>query len=122
MGEKEIVLKLGVEGGGATIFRTPNAAGGWQFHVEDGSIYLDGNDDEDWRYWTTEPVQTIEEALGSITGDGSWIYFGSISVHPEYRKVICEQVREIASKVQEERSETYERLRPVWQRLCLNDQ
>ncbi len=58
----------------------------------------------------------------SIAGDGSWIYFGPISVHPECRKVICEQVREIASKVQEERSEIWERRRPVWQRLCLDDQ
>lgn len=49
MAEKEVVLELGVEGGGATVFRTPLASGGWQFHVEGSSMYLDENDDEGWR-------------------------------------------------------------------------
>ena len=53
MPDKEMVLELGVEGGGATIFRTPLASGGWQFHVDGSSIYLDENYDEDWRRWSS---------------------------------------------------------------------
>jgi hypothetical protein len=53
MPDKEMVLELGVEGGGAAIFRTPLASGGWQFHVEGSSIYLDENDDEAWRRWSS---------------------------------------------------------------------
>lgn len=44
MAKKELVLDLGLEGGGATIYRTPLASGGWQFHVEGSSMFLDDND------------------------------------------------------------------------------
>lgn len=53
MVEKETVLELGVEGGGATIFRTRSDTGEWHFHVEGSSMYLDENDDEVWRSWST---------------------------------------------------------------------
>ena len=33
MDEEELVLELGVEGGGATIYRTPVASDGWKFHT-----------------------------------------------------------------------------------------
>src|SRR5688572_11900928 len=95
MDEKELVLKLGVEGGGATIYRRPVGSGGWQFHVEGTSMFLDENDDEDWRSWTREPVPTIRDALRSIAEGGSWVFFHPISVHPEYRKVVWELAQEI---------------------------
>ena len=119
MGEKEMVLKIGVEGGGATIYRTPLGAGGWQFHVEGTSMYLDENDDEDWRSWTSEPVQTIEEALRSIAEDGSWVFFHPISVHPEYRMIVWELVQETASKLTQERPRMWQDRNRNWQRLCL---
>ncbi len=67
--EKEIVLNLGHEGGGATLYRTPLASGGWVFHVERSGMDLDENDVEVWRYGTGTSYQTIEEALRSR---GDW--------------------------------------------------
>src|SRR4051794_23438420 len=75
MADKEPILKLGVEGGGATVYRTPLGSGGWQFHVKRSSMYLDENDDEGWRSWRSEPVLSVEEALRSIAEDGSWSSF-----------------------------------------------
>jgi hypothetical protein len=83
MADKELVLELGVEGGGATVFRTPLDSGGWQFHVEGNSLYLDENDDESWRSWHSQPVLSIEEALASVAKDGSWFFFYPLTVHPE---------------------------------------
>ena len=118
---REIVLKIGVEGGGATIYRTPNGSGGWQFRVGGTSIDLVENDDEVWRAWASEPAQTIDEALRSVAGDGSWIFFYPISVHPEYRMIVWELAQENARKLPEERSEMWERRKENWQRLCLKE-
>jgi hypothetical protein len=119
MGEKDKVLEIGVEGGGATIYRTPLDTGGWRFHVEGTSMDLNKNDDEDWRSWTSEPVQTIAEALRSIAEDGSWVFFHPISVHPEYRTIVWELVQETASKLTQERPRMWQERNRDWQRLCL---
>src|ERR1700732_3330130 len=99
MADKELVLELGVEGGGATVFRSPLGAGGWRFHVEGSSMYLDENADESWPSWSSEPVGTIEEAVRSISKDGSWVFFYPIRVHPEYRTSVWELVQDAARKL-----------------------
>jgi hypothetical protein len=121
MAEKELILNLGVEGGGATIYRSPDGPGSWQFHVEGSSMFLDENDDEGWKSWTTQPVRALEEALRSVAQDGSWILFHPSSIHPEYRAVIWEQVRELARKLPKQSSRRWEHQRPEWQRLCLGE-
>jgi hypothetical protein len=118
MDEKEVVLELGVEGGGATIFRTPLGSGGWQFYVEGSSMYLDENDNEDWRSWRSEPVLNIEEALRSVANDCSWIFFYPVTVHPEYRAAVWELVRAAASKLPEGRKAVWEPRGRDWQRMC----
>ena len=119
MAEKELVLELGVEGGEATIYRKVVGSEDWQFHVEGSSMFLDENDDEDWRSWTSLPVPTIRDALCSIAEDGSWVFFHPISIHPEYRKVVWEMAQEIASKLPAEGTEMWENRHRHWQRLCL---
>jgi hypothetical protein len=118
MPDKEMVLQLGVEGGGATIFRTPLASGGWQFHVEGSSIYLDENDDEDWRRWSSEPVLSIGEAMQSVAEDGSWVMYYPMTIHPEYRIAVWELAQATASKLPDESSGMWKRRRADWQRQC----
>jgi hypothetical protein len=118
MAEKEVVLKLGVEGGGATVYRTPLASGGWQFHVEGSSMFLDENDDEDWRSWISEPVQTIEEALRSIAADGSWVFYHPITAHPQYRAAVLKLAQEAARKLPEGGREMWERRSRDWHCRC----
>jgi hypothetical protein len=119
MAEKEVVLEVGVEGGGATIYRTLLASGGWQYHVEGSSMYLDENDDEDWRSWTTEPVDSVRVALQSIAEDGSWVFFYPTSVHPEHGKIVWELAQEAASRLTTESSKVWTARSRDWQRLCL---
>lgn len=121
MAEKELVLQLGVEGGGATVFRTPLASGGWQFHVEGSSMYLDENDDEGWRSWRSEQVPSVEEALREVADDGSWVFFHPVEVHPDYRAAVWELAQAAAAKLPEGRRQTWERRCRDWQRLCRQD-
>jgi hypothetical protein len=118
MADRELVLELGVEGGGATIYRTPLVSGRWQFHVEGTSMYLDENDDEGWRSWRTEPVLNIEEALASVANDGSWVFFYPVKVHHEYRTIVWQLVQAEASKLSEGRIKMWQRRSHDWQHLC----
>lgn len=121
MAEKEAVLGLGVEGGGVTIYRTPLAAGGWQFHVEGSSMYLVENDDEAWRSWRSEPVPSIEEALHEVAGKGSWVFFHPVNVHPDYRAAVWQLAEAAAARLPEGRQQIWQRQCQAWQRLCRQD-
>lgn len=121
MADKEMVLKIGIEGGGATIFRTLLDGGGYQFHVEGSSMYLDENDDEGWRTWANEPFQTIQGALRSISTNGSWVLCFPVSVHPEYRTIIWALAQEVARKLSGANSTVWERRREDWLRKCVSD-
>jgi len=119
MAKTELIVHLGVEGGGATIHRTPRAAGGYQFHVEGSSLSLDENDNENWREWTLEPVETIQEALGCVEKDDLWIFFHPILVHPDYRVAVWQRVQELARAVPDERTSTWNNRVHDWRRVCL---
>jgi hypothetical protein len=120
MAEKEVVLEMGVEGGGVTIFRTP-ADSGWLLYVEGSSMFLDDNDEEDWRSSATGPVNTIDEALRSVSKDGSWVIYYPISVHPEYGKTVWELAQLAARTLPEHLSHMWKRKTEVWRRCCLRD-
>ena len=77
MAKAELILELGLEGGGLSVYRTPTGSGDWQFHVTGSTIDLDETDDEAWRSWGTEPFPSLSEALRSVTKDGSWVLSSS---------------------------------------------
>jgi hypothetical protein len=85
MARAELVLELGLEGGGLSVYRTPAGSGGWLFHVAGSTIDLDENDDEAWRSWGTEPFPSLSETLRSVAKDGSWVLFFPITIHPAFR-------------------------------------
>jgi len=118
MADKELVLELGVEGGGATVFRSPLGSGGWQFHVEGTSMYLDENDDEGWRSWHSQPVLNLEEALRSVAEDGSWVFFYPVTVHPDYRTAVWELAQAAVGKLPEGRREMWKHRSQDWKRRC----
>ncbi len=118
MATKELVLNIGCEGGGAEVYRTPLASGGFQFHVEGNSMFLDENDDEAWRDWKKEPVETIQAALRSISPDGSWIYFFPIMVHPEYGKAVWQCFEEALRARANDSDERRHRSRQKWLAAC----
>ena len=127
----ELVLKLGVEGGGVSIYRTPLASGGWQFHQAGSSMWILDDTDEDWRSLRPEPVQTIQappesvqpnqealepiqtiqDALRSIAEDGKWVFYSPILIHPEYRTAVKRLALEIFRNLPDERKKWWNRLR-----------
>ena len=118
MADGEPVLELGVEGGGATVVRTPSGAGGWQFHVEGASMSLDEIDGEDWRPSASSRVATVEDALRAVAADGTWVLSYPLTVHPDYRATVWELARQAARSLPEHLAAVWERRRPVWERLC----
>ena len=117
----ELVLKLGWEGGGAAIHRTMLARGGYRFHVEGNTLWLDENDDEAWRRWTAEPVGTVQGALTSIDHHGLWILLHPISIHPEYRAEVWQLVQELAVALPHEYVGVWRTRSHDWRRLCLTE-
>jgi hypothetical protein len=97
MAGRELVLELGLEGGGMSVYRTPAESGGWQFHIGGSSIDLDENDSEVWRSWQTEPFTSLDEALRSVTKDGSWVIFFPTNVHPDYRAMLWQLAQDAAN-------------------------
>ena len=60
--EKIIIVELGLEGAGVKIYGH-QADDAWSFWQEGSSIYIDDNDEEEWRYWSSDPVSELMEAL-----------------------------------------------------------
>lgn len=118
MATKELVLQVGTEGGGVCIYRSADDAGAYRFHAEGIGVYLDENDDEDWRQWTTAPVDTIEEALRSIAVDGSWIYWHPMMVLHEYRRVVWQYVQETLRSVTGDPPEVWHGSHQRWLAVC----
>jgi hypothetical protein len=103
--DKVVIAKLGVEGGGVTIFGH-RVDGVWSFWQQGTAMYLDENDDEDWRSWTTEPVPELPLALPE-----EWSMMYPSEVHPEfveqfrreYERCLAMQDRGRAMRSQHER-------------------
>ena len=111
MADKELVLHIGVESGGATVFRTPFASGGWEFHVGDSNM-------EEWP--PSKPYLSIEDTLRSIFSPAeSWVCCFPISIHPEYRVAVWELVQSTVSKLPDERKHDWNKYsRDFWQERC----
>lgn len=121
MANTELILSLGMEGGGVSVHRTTLALGGDRFHVEGSSLCLDANDDEVWKYWNTEPVETLEEALRMIDQSGFWVLFHPISVHPQFRIAVWRCVQEIALTVPDDWVDVWQARSHEWWRHCHPD-
>jgi hypothetical protein len=81
MGEV-VILGIGVEGGGATIYGR-RVGGQWTFRQRGTAMDLDGNDDEIWRGWESEPVTDLTAVLPD-----RWYMWFPVEVHPEFRALL----------------------------------
>ena len=116
MNNKEKVVELGVEGGGAAIYRTPFGSDSWQFHIKGNSICLDDNDDEDWQFWQSKPVPTLEEALRAVSDE--WVIFYPLMVHPDYHTEVWELALAAVSMLPEQLKGNWQHSGENWQRIC----
>lgn len=79
----ELILSCGLEGGGFDLYAlTENDV--TLFYVSGISMYLDDNDDEEWRSWESEKVAGWENALQLLQQHQWWITFPTY-IHPDYR-------------------------------------
>ena len=118
MAKHELVLELSLEGGGMTIYRTLADSGGWQFRVGGSTIDLDENDSEIWRSWQTKPFASLDEALRSVTKDGSWVIFFPRNVHPEYRAMLWQLAQNAAATLTEQQKKHWNRRVHDWRGEC----
>ncbi len=89
--QKELIVELGAEGGGGELYRVKTETGGWVYQSGGSSMYLDDNDDESWREWTSEPSSELNEAVTMLYKQ--WFTLYPISIHPEYRAQIWQLVQ-----------------------------
>jgi hypothetical protein len=107
MATSEVVLALGAEGGGVTIYRTPLDSGGWEFHAEEG-----------------ERFQSLQDTLRSIMmPNDSWVFLSPISIYPDYRDGVMRLVKKIVTRLSDERFENWKtHYRRRWQQKCRQEQ
>lgn len=95
--DRVVILDVGVEGGGTTIYGRCEA-GGWVFWQEGSAMSLDDNDDEEWHNWSGEPVSELRAALPD-----EWYRMYPIEIHPEFKALIrTEFVRRTSGLVGED--------------------
>jgi len=76
--DKVLVAKMGVEGGGLSIYGK-RSDGAWSFWKEGTSMYLDENDDDVWRSWSSDPVADLDLVLPKELP-----MFYPQAIHPEF--------------------------------------
>ena len=76
--DKTVIADLGVEGGGITIYGR-QTDGVWSFWTEGTSMDLDENDDEVWRFFSSEPVSSLDRVLPE-----NWHRFYPVEIHPDF--------------------------------------
>lgn len=76
--EKVVIVGMGVEGGGVTIYGRWTH-GVWSFWQEGASMDLDEKDEEVWRGWSSDPVSDLSAALP----DKWWLMYPT-EVHPGF--------------------------------------
>jgi hypothetical protein len=121
MAHAELVLELGLEGGGLSVYRTPAGSGGSQFHVVGSTIDLDDNDDEAWRSWGTEPFPSLSEALRSVAQDGSWVLFFPIMIRPEFRTSVWQLAQDVAENLDDRQKKHWSHRVESWRQECRNE-
>lgn len=119
MGSEQRILELGLEGGGATIFRAPTLTG-WSFHVEGGSMDLDESDTDYWRAWTRGPVESFEAAIRLISDDGQWVIYHPIYVHLEYRETVWQLAQQHAKFLPKHHRRLWKESQRNWSEACSN--
>ncbi|HEY1186231.1 MAG TPA: hypothetical protein VGE74_01180 [Gemmata sp.] len=107
--EKVVILDVGLEGGGATVYGRRDASG-WVFW-QDGSAM--GDDPDEWRGWTTDPVRDLFAALPE-----QWFLMFPLDVHPDFKAPVrAEFERRVAQLTDEGMRRHAARLRAKWNAL-----
>lgn len=106
--EKAVIIDVGVEGGGATVYGR-REDGAWVFWHEGSAM---GDDPGDWRAWSAGPTADLFALLPS-----AWYRWHPVEVHPEFKALIrAEFERRMAAHADEMSEEEREHCGEVWER------
>lgn len=97
--KSNLILSLGVEGGGADFYRKDSKAGDGKYAVE---LLISGFTLSDFEGDATPAkgrrirvFATLEEALNDVSKNGEWAYYYPISIHPDY----CDELWNLRMKI-----------------------
>lgn len=88
----ELILSCGLEGGGFELYAVVENSL-TMFYISGSAMYLDENDEEDWRSWESEKVVGWENAL-QLLQQHQWLIAFPIHIHPAYRAAVLAAVLE----------------------------
>jgi hypothetical protein len=111
----EVILDLGTEGGGSTIFGRQIAPDQWRFYVKSNSMDLDDQDNDTWQQHQSVEVGTLETAI-NLLGE-NWILLYPLKVHPAFARQIWEAVQQRIPPPDDYRFEIWSRRRSRWEHL-----
>lgn len=112
--EKEVILKVGGEGGTITLWGRKTREETWQFGVgRDESALYDFLDEEDEVLLVSRPlnwVNTWQEALNSLSSY-PWHRLSPREVHPEFQRAVWNEVQSKMTEIDDWRVER-------WREVC----
>lgn len=111
----ELILSMGVEGGGAKVYRIMCEDGVTRYAITGSSMAAE--DDEEWKTWKSKLFATFEEAVQSVSGD-DWAMFYAIEVHPEYRDETWRLVQLAGARLPPDRQRSREYALGNWAQAC----
>lgn len=100
--KKEIVFRLGWEGGGLEVTRYRCTNGKTYFVTSGTNMTLDENDDDYWVPWENAPTASFEGTLAEIGLDSSLLCLRPSRVHRDYRSMVLEHVNRLLGQVTKE--------------------
>jgi hypothetical protein len=118
----ELILHMGVEGGGVSVTRRLGSDGAWRFDYHGSSMLIDP--DEEWIGFNSVNSKqpngyvTLEDAIAGFSSHGDWVRWSPIEVHADYKDHVWKlRERIIASRNDSERTgRPY--LEKRWARAC----
>ena len=111
--KKEVVFRLGWEGGGLEVTRYRCATEKTYFVTSGTNMTLDENDDDYWVPWENAPTASFEGTLAELSLNTSLLCLRPSRVHRDYRGMVLEHVNQLLGQVTMENRERLEELLPA---------
>ncbi len=89
--EPVVILDVGVEGGGATVYGRQDGEGNWHFWQSGCS--MGGEFGDDWQSWEAEATPDLLAALPQ-----SWWRMYPAEVHPDFRARLADELKRATSQ------------------------
>jgi len=97
--KKEVVFRLGWEGGGLEVTRYKCSSGKTYFVTSGTNMTFDENDDDYWVPWEDAPTASFEGSLAELGMGVSLLCLRPSRVHRDYRSIVLEHADRLLGQV-----------------------